>query len=83
MDKQTTEQEESRWTMTEEKYDLFFRGRCPECGGHLEEDWYSAQVYQGYEHSMCVYKCIDCGELFAEYLSDDPDIIDCVEYHEW
>ena len=84
MDNQTTEQEEGKWTMTEEKYDLFYRGRCPDCEGLLEEDWFAAQqFYQGFEHSMCVYKCCDCGELFAEYLSENPNITDCVEYHEW
>jgi len=76
------DKEENRYEMTEEKYDLFDRGLCVDCKGKLEEDWYSAQEFQGYEHSMRVYKCSQCGELFAEYLSDNPKIIDCVEYYE-
>ncbi len=78
------QKEKNKYEMTEEKYNLFFRGLCPDCKkGHLELDRTYSQMENGYDHSMSVYECCDCGEDFVEYLSDDPKIIDCVEYQEW
>lgn len=74
---------DDKYDMTPEKYKLFMKGLCPVCKGQMEEDWSAGQICEGYEHRIWVGKCKECGLRFADYESDDPDIIDCVEYYDY